>query len=226
MPRRALRKIDAGIDLSRHLRKFDDLPTPWSSEAIFGREAPLEVEVGSGKGLFLTSSAAAAPEHDFLGIELAGKYASFAAARLARAGLTNACVVEADALRVFRERLPDGSLAAVHVYFPDPWWKARHKKRRVMTAAFLGNIERTLADGGRLHFWTDVQEYFETTLALVREATHLAGPFEVPERPPEHDLDYRTHFERRTRLAAEPVYRAEFVKPQKKGPPVSATRGP
>ena len=149
MPRRALRKIDPGMDLSRHLRQFEDLPDPWSSEAIFRREAPLEVEVGSGKGLFLLSAASAAPQRDFLGIELAGKYARFAAARLAKAGLTNACVVEADGLRVFRERLPDDSLAAVHVYFPDPWWKARHKKRRVMTNAFLSDAERSLAGYAR-----------------------------------------------------------------------------
>lgn len=212
MPRRALRKIDPGMDLSRHLRRLEDLPDPWSRDAIFGREAPLEVEVGSGKGLFLLSAASAAPQRDFLGIELAGKYARFAAARLAKTGLTNACVVEADGLRVFRERIPDSSLTAVHVYFPDPWWKARHKKRRVMTAAFLSYVERALASGGRLHFWTDVQEYFETTLDLVRQATRLSGPFEVPERPSEHDLDYRTNFERRTRLAGEPVYRAEFEK--------------
>lgn len=226
MPRRALRKIDAGIDLARHLRRFEELPIPWRGGMIFGREAPLEVEVGSGKGLFLTSAAAAMPERDFVGIELAGKYARFAAARLLKRGLTNACVIEGDGPRVFSERLPDASLAAVHVYFPDPWWKARHKKRRLMTAAFLGNVERTLAEGGRLHFWTDVREYFETTLELVHSSTRLAGPFDVPERPPEHDLDYRTNFERRTRLAGEPVYRAEFVKQQKKGPPVTTTNGP
>lgn len=212
MPRRAVRKIDPELDLSRHLRKFEQLPDPWRNTAIFDRDAPLELEVGSGKGLFLLSAAAAAPERDFLGIELAGKYARLAASRLAKRGLTNACIVEADGQRVFRERLPDGSLAAVHVYFPDPWWKARHKKRRIMTTAFLADVERTLAVGGRLHFWTDVEEYFETTLELVRGATDLAGPFEVPERPPEHDLDYRTNFERRMRLSGEPVYRAEFQK--------------
>lgn len=212
MPRRAVRKIDPELDLCRHLRKFEQLPDPWRNEAIFERVAPLEVEVGSGKGLFLLSAAAAAPERNFLGIELAGKYARLAASRLAKHGLTNACIVEADGPRVFRERLPDRSLAAVHVYFPDPWWKARHKKRRIMTAAFLAEVERTLATGGRLHFWTDVQEYYQTTLDLVRQTTTLAGPFEVPEREPQHDLDYRTNFERRMRLSGEPVCRAEFEK--------------
>lgn len=210
MARRALRKVDSSLDLSGRLRTVDDLPLPWRPEQLFSRGGPLEVEVGTGKGLFLASSAAGMPEHDFLGIEVSQKYARYAAARLAKCQLANACVVHGDALRVFRERLPDRSLAAVHVYFPDPWWKARHKKRRVMNAAFLADVQRTLAIGGRLHFWTDVEEYFQATLALIREVTHLQGPLEVPERAPEHELDYRTRFERRTRLAGEAVYRAEF----------------
>jgi tRNA (guanine-N7-)-methyltransferase len=212
MARRALRKLDPSLDLTGRLRTFEELPTPWDTAALFGRHAPLEVEVGTGKGLFLAAAAEAAPEHDFLGIEVSRKYAHHAAGRLAKHGQTNACLVHGDALQVFRERLPDASLAAVHVYFPDPWWKARHKKRRVMNAAFVGDIERTLVPGGRLHFWTDVQEYFETTVELIKEATHLEGPLAVPERPPQHDLDYRTHFERRTRLSGEAVYRAEFLR--------------
>jgi tRNA (guanine-N7-)-methyltransferase len=210
MARRALRKLDPSLDLGARLRTFEDLPAPWEPAALFGRHAPLEVEVGTGKGLFLATAAAAAPKHDFLGIEVSRKYAFHAAGRLAKRGITNACVVHGDALRVFRERLPDASLAAVHVYFPDPWWKARHKKRRVMNAAFISDIERTLAPGGKLHFWTDVQEYYETTIALITEVTRLEGPLAVPELPPQHDLDYRTHFERRTRLSGEAVYRAEF----------------
>ncbi|HEX7379893.1 MAG TPA: tRNA (guanosine(46)-N7)-methyltransferase TrmB [Pirellulales bacterium] len=210
MARRALRKPDPSLNLAGWLRTFDDLPAPWRSEALFNRQAPLEVEVGTGKGLFLASVAANVPEHDFLGIEVSQKYAQHAAARLAKCQLTNARVVPGDALRVFRERLPDQSLLAVHVYFPDPWWKARHKKRRVMNAAFLADIERTLAPDGRLHFWTDVEEYFQSTLDLIAQTTRLDGPLDVPERLAEHDLDYRTHFERRTRLAGEAVYRAEF----------------
>lgn len=212
MARRALRKLDSSVDLSERLRAFDDLPAPWQPELLFGRQAPIEVEVGTGKGLFLASAAAEMPERCFLGIEVSQKYARYAAGRLASRGLTNGCVVHGDALRMFRERLPNASLAAVHVYFPDPWWKARHKKRRVMTAGLLADIERTLVPGGSLHFWTDVQEYFQTTLDLIQEVTRLAGPIAVPEAQPRHDLDYRTHFERRKRLSGEAVYRAEFLR--------------
>ena len=213
MPRRALRKLDPALDLSRNYKEFEDLPQPWDAHALFGRAAPLEVEVGSGKGLFLANAAARNPEHNFLGIELALKYARYIGGRLAQRDLPNAVIVQDNGLRIFREILPDNSLAAVHVYFPDPWWKKRHKKRRVLNEDFLRDAERTLAPGGTLHFWTDVEEYFHATLALIAEVTSFSGPFEVPEPAPEHDLDYRTHFERRTRLSQQVVYRAEFRKP-------------
>jgi tRNA (guanine-N7-)-methyltransferase len=212
MARRALRKIDPALDVSRHLMAWEDLPRPWDAAALFGRSAPLEVEVGSGKGLFLAHASAAHPEADFLGIEISRKYARFAAARLARQDSANARVANADALRVFAELIPGESLASVHVYFPDPWWKARHKKRRVMNADFARDVERALVPGGRLHFWTDVEEYFQTTIDLLAAETRLAGPAVEEEAVPTNDLDYRTHFERRVRLGGGPVYRALFAK--------------
>jgi tRNA (guanine-N7-)-methyltransferase len=212
MGRRALRKLNPSIDLSGHFKTFDELPRPWDAAALFGRIAPLEIEVGSGKGLFLRNACAAAPAVDFLGIEVVRKYAEFAAAALAKAGLKNAIVAAADALRIFQELIPDGSLNAVHVYFPDPWWKKRHRKRRVMRESFVHDIERTLSPGGSLHFWTDVEEYFHGTLEILAAHTALAGPLPVSEAAAEHDMDYRTHFERRVRLAEEPVFRAEFRK--------------
>ena len=165
-----------------------------------------------GQGAVPAKRGPVAPDIDFLGIEIVHKYARFAAAGLAKAGLPNGRVVSGDGTRIFAELIPDGSLAAVHVYFPDPWWKKRHRKRRVMNETFMRHIERTLLPGGALHFWTDVEEYFQTTLELLAAHTRLTGPIPVPETPAEHDLAYRTHFERRMRLASEPVYRSEFRK--------------
>lgn len=219
MGRRALPKIDPTLDLSRHLLEAEQLPPQLDPGALFGRVAPLEIEVGSGKGLFLAGAAKAHPERNFLGIELAYKYARFAAARLARQEFPNARMICGDALALFAAWVPSQSLAAIHVYFPDPWWKKKHRRRRVMNAPFLRDIERTLVPGGALHFWTDVEEYFQSTLELIAQTTTLAGPLAVSERAAEHDLDYRTHFERRMRLHDLPVYRSEFRKPQTIFPP-------
>jgi tRNA (guanine-N7-)-methyltransferase len=210
MARRALRKLDPALDLSRHYRDVEELPRPFSQGDFFAGQQPLEVEVGSGKGLFLAGAARARPDHNFLGIEVARKYARYAAARLARQQAANAVMFGGDALALFRDWFPEASLAAVHVYFPDPWWKKRHKKRRVLNDEFLRDCHRTLAPGGTLHFWTDVEEYYQSTLELVAATVPFSGPWPVPEQPAEHDLDYRTHFERRTRKNSQPVYRAEF----------------
>ncbi len=212
MGRRALRKVNPKLDLSRHLMTQDELPQPWDAVELFGRRAPLEIEVGTGKGLFMAGAGRARRDRDFLGIEVAGRYARFAAARLVVGELDNARIVHGDALRIFGQLLPDASIAAVHVYFPDPWWKKRHHKRRVMNERFVKDVERVLPIEGRLHFWTDVGEYFQLSLDLIARCTSLVGPLEVAERSAEHDLDYRTHFERRVRLSGGPVFRAEFRK--------------
>jgi len=212
MGRRALRRIRPNLDLSRNLRRLDELPRPWDAVALFGRQGPLELEIGSGKGLFLRTAAAARPEVDFLGVEIAPRYAQLAAAALARCGLANAVVVAGDAFPLLDQFLPDDCLAAVHLYFPDPWWKRRHKKRRVLQESLVRHVERTLRPGGVLHFWTDVDEYYQTGLTLLAAETGLLGPFDVPEASPQHDMDYHTHFERRTRQSGQTVYRAEFRK--------------
>src|SRR5262245_16873077 len=189
MPRRALRKLDPALDLARHYREAEALPSVFDQLTLFGRTAPLEVEVGSGKGLFLAAASQQSPDRNFLGIEVSRKYARYAAARLARQGATNALLIGGDALPLIQSWFPAESLHAVHVYFPDPWWKKRHKKRRVLNEQFLANAQRALLPGGRLHFWTDVEEYFQTTLALIASATSLRGPLPVPERAAQHHLD-------------------------------------
>jgi tRNA (guanine-N7-)-methyltransferase len=174
--------------------------------------APIELEIGSGKGLFLQTAATQRPTHHFIGVELSAKFANRAADRLTRSGLSNAQMLRGDAEAFLLKVVPDGAVNAIHVYFPDPWWRRKHKKRRVLNEETLAAIERCLAPGGKFHFWTDVLDYYEMICTQVMQLTALSGPGYVPERPAVHDLDYTTHFERRARRNAQPIYRAVFAK--------------
>lgn len=186
-------------------------PQPWS--ALAPSDRPVELEIGSGKGLFLQTAGAAVAPHHFVGIELAAKFANRAAQRIAARGLTNVTMLRGDAKRFLAETVPDQSLHRLHVYFPDPWWRNKHKKRRVLNEQTLSDIERALIPQGEFHFWTDVLDYYEHICSQVMELTALGGPHYVPQRAAMHPMDYTTHFERRARINSQPVYRAVFVKP-------------
>jgi len=172
----------------------------------------VELEIGSGKGLFLINASRAHPETQWIGLEIAAKYAWECQNKVERTQLTNVRFFASDAVAVLECDIPDASLDAIHCYFPDPWWKAKHKKRRVLNDQTLRNIERALKAGGSFHFWTDVLDYYELTLERIDQATSLLGPYFVGEPPANHDMDYRTHFERRTRRNGLPVYRSRFEK--------------
>lgn len=190
-----------------------DIPTQLCSEVLFGNDAPLELEIGSGKGLFLKTASETTPEHNFLGIEIVHKYAKHTAARLSKAQRENARIISGDAGPLVADRIPDGSLEAVHVYFPDPWWKKRHRKRRVVNESSVQNFLRKLRPGGRFHFWTDVLDYFESTVEMIAAVTPEFGvPIPEQKKQSTHDLDYRTHFERRSRQNQIPVYRVRYEK--------------
>ncbi|MBI1247038.1 tRNA (guanosine(46)-N7)-methyltransferase TrmB [bacterium] len=212
MGRKALPKLKPEVDFSKHFFLAEALETQPDLQSYFEVNQPLEVEVGTGKGLFIKNASGQFPQHNFLGIEIAFKYARFAGYKLAKEGRTNAVMFHGDGQKIFRETIPTGSLEAVHVYFPDPWWKARHHRRRLMNAEFCQQIERVLRVGGKLHFWTDVLDYYEMAVETLHEATKLQGPITVEETPAEHDLDYRTHFERRMRKNDMDIFRSQFVK--------------
>lgn len=212
MGRRVLPKKDPNIDFSGYFTEVDSLSIPWNPQSLFAQPQELEIEVGSGKGLFLSSASLQCPARNYLGNEIAHKYCHFAAYRLAQQQRPNARMLRGDGLKLFREHLPDECAVAVHVYFPDPWWKARHRRRRVMQPEFIRDIERVLKPEGVFHFWTDVEEYFDETLVLMREHCALSGPHRVEIKPAEHDLDYRTHFERRMRRLEHDVFRSKFHK--------------
>jgi tRNA (guanine-N7-)-methyltransferase len=128
---------------------------------IFGRAGPVHIEIGSGKGTFLLNQARAQPGDNFLGIEWARKYYRYAVDRIGRWGLTNVRIIRTDAATFLADFVPDGSVECFHIYFPDPWPKKRHHKRRFICPANLEHLIRCLRTGGQLKITTDHADYFE-----------------------------------------------------------------
>jgi tRNA (guanine-N7-)-methyltransferase len=149
---------------------------------LFGRSAPLEIEIGVGKGRFLREYATAHPEKNLIGIEKSRKWLVHADERLQKAGVTNARLFVTFAEQFLPRFIPDGSVAAYHVYFPDPWPKRRHHKRRLFGPWFLGEVARTLVPGGLIHLATDHADYFSVISEEVRESAELGLDFEKVER--------------------------------------------
>jgi tRNA (guanine-N7-)-methyltransferase len=185
-------------------------PEPLCWAAVFGTGHPVELEIGSGKGLFLASAGNQNPAHNFLGIELSRKYARLAAERVVRRGIGNVRVWPGDARAVLARLVPDASVRAVHIYFPDPWWKKRHRKRRVFTGALLASVVRVLEPGGEFHVATDVEEYFDVISTLTAAECRLVSLTVPLAKTPEHDLDYLTNFERKFRIEGRTIFRASY----------------
>jgi tRNA (guanine-N7-)-methyltransferase len=142
----------------------DALPRPLVWREVFGNDHPVELEIGMGKGTFLTEQAKARPDVNFFGIEWARWFWRYASDRLRRNGCFNTRTVRAEAGYFLAEFVPPGSVAVLHFYFPDPWPKARHHKRRLIQPKFMPLVERVLAPGGRLQVVTDHQGYFEENI--------------------------------------------------------------
>ncbi len=187
-------------------------PTALDWPTLFGNAQPVEIEVGFGKGLFLLTESQARPDTNFLGIEIARKYYLFSATRIARRERTNVRLVCGDARSFLQDRVADNSVQRVHVYFPDPWWKKRHHKRRVFTGEFAASCTRILVPGGELLVATDVEDY----ATMVRETVAAHTPLQPTPPPqahdPAHDMDYLTNFERRFRRQGKTIHRLAYRK--------------
>jgi tRNA (guanine-N7-)-methyltransferase len=173
MPVRPTNRIDEAI------RAAFVIPSPRVGEvldfpAVFGNPRPVSLEVGFGKAGFLVRAAEAFPEQNWLGVDLRSSLAGHAARRLHAHGLRNARVLHGDAHRILRDHVPPGSLLAVHLYYPDPWWKRRHRKRRLYTTDFFAAIERALGTGARLHIASDVPAVFASMLGAAATIARLA----------------------------------------------------
>jgi tRNA (guanine-N7-)-methyltransferase len=184
----------------------EGLPVPLEWAAVFGNDGPVEIEIGSGKGTFLVDAAAVRPDVNFLAIEVASAYAEHLRDRVRRRDLRNVRVTRAEAGRFLEEHVPPGSVRAIHLYFPDPWPKKRHHKRRLVTPAFALGAARALAPGGEIRFVSDHEEYFAEATAALADTPGLAA---APVGDAMTDL---TNYERKYRAEGRPIHRARFVR--------------
>lgn len=155
---------------------IDYAPAPLDWARAFGREAPRILEIGFGMGETTARIAEENPGNDYLGVEVHGPGVGALLKRLDEHGLTNVRIVQHDAVEVVRNMIAPGSLDGIHVFFPDPWPKKRHHKRRLLQPAFVALLASRLKTGGYLHAATDWQEYADEILAVVTEAAGLHNP--------------------------------------------------
>lgn len=177
----------------------------WSWKDIFSDDKPIELEIGSGKGAFIVNYAPQVPDTNILGSEWDGTWAKYSAERINRNHLENAAMLKGDVFYFLRDRIPSDSISKFHMYFPDPWPKARHNKNRTMLKPeFLSNIQRTAVPEGAIFYWgTDHQEYNELAQELFAKTSFV----EVIEADAEPTLGIMTNFEIKYRKEGRPIYR-------------------
>ena len=174
-------------------------------QEMFPGDGPVEIEIGSGDGSFLIASARRFPQRNFLGIERSPSKATRIEERLARLGAPNVRIVQADAACILGTMLPDGCVAAYHVYFPDPWPKRGHAPRRIFRPGLVDELARTLQITGRVFIATDVASYGGVAHALVRDHSAFVELSTDADHP-----GLTTAFARKYRAAGRPLYTFTF----------------
>ncbi len=190
-----------GLELGDGLRDFDE---------VFGRQAPRTFEIGFGMGHSTLEMAAAAPEQDFIGVEVHRPGVGALLNGLLTQRMDNVRVYSCDALEVLRQCVADASLDRVLLFFPDPWHKARHHKRRIVQPAFAELVRSKLKPGGVLHMATDWQPYAEHMLEVMNAAPgyrNQGGDGQYVPRPQERPV---TKFERRGERLGHGVWDLKF----------------
>jgi len=192
------------------LDDFTAPPPTWAE--IFGNSNPVEVEIGFGKGAFLLALARNNPDRNFFGVEFAKRW-SFRLSRLIeRDGPSNVIAVHADFTCLVRTMIWLESVSVYHLYFPDPWWKKRHQRRRLFREDFVNALTRTLTPGGTIFLASDVEEYF---IEIVRQFS--AAPELTQFSWERNQVNKRgklilTDFERKYRKEGRPIFYTGFRK--------------
>lgn len=170
---------------------------PLDAQAVFGRVAPLTVEIGFGMGHTLVQMAEAAPERDFIGIEIHRPGVAQLCFDAGTRQLRNLRCYSEDAVQVLEQALPDGRVDTLQLFFPDPWQKARHHKRRFVRPDLIALVRQKLAVGGRFHMATDWQPYAEWMLEHMEAAPGFRNAWRVGDYHPRPDWRPLTKFEQR-----------------------------
>lgn len=171
----------------------------------------VEIEVGSGKGAFLISRGKAATNKKLLGIEYARPYASYSADKIRGNKLENIKIMSTDAEKYIRDQVPDNSLSKLHIYFPDPWHKRRHHRRRLIKPEFILDAHRALRTGGLLLIVSDHHEYFKRIKRTLNDFPGFAN-IEFPQDLAEGECLVGTNFEKKYRIEGRPIYDIARIK--------------
>jgi tRNA (guanine-N7-)-methyltransferase len=197
-------------DVEIGIRQFDD---GLSFSGMFGNSNPIEVEIGSGRGRFIITSARENPQVNYLGIERAYKFFHFMKERVEEAQVDNVRLLRAEADYFIWGYVPPGSVQAFHIYFPDPWPKTKHRRRRLINPDFFELLRSRLVPGGCIHLATDFAQYFEVMLKTGRGCAGLEELYCRTIDPAGVDPESAaTHYERRFFMHGLPVYRAAYRK--------------
>ncbi len=183
-------------------------PRPLDLAQAFGRPGPVVAEIGSGMGETTARIAADHPGVNYLAVEVHAPGVGSLLKRLAEEGIGNVRVIQHDAVEVLRDMIAPGVLAGLHVFFPDPWPKKRHHKRRLLQPAFAALAASRLAPGARLHVATDWQDYAEHVLSVLSAVPALRNTAEG--YAPRPDTRPETKFERRGRRLGHGVWDLVF----------------
>ena len=191
----------------------DALPRPLDWRQVFGNDHPVELEIGTGKGTFLTEQAKARPDVNFFGLEWANWFFRYASDRLRRNQCANARMVRAEAGYFLTEFVADASVSVLHVYFPDPWPKKRHHKRRLVQEPFLRQAERILSPGGRVQIVSDHKGYFEENIEPTLKSSGVLQVVDYNRPGSAGEGEFvGTNFERKYRREGRPFYALAAVK--------------
>lgn len=186
--------------------------SPVDPAALFGRDAPLVLEIGFGMGQSLLAQAQAEPEKDFLGIEVHAPGVGAALMGIEEKSVGNLRVMRHDAVEVLTNMLPDAGIDRLQLYFPDPWHKKRHHKRRIVQPEFVALLVRRMKPGGLVHFATDWQPYAEWMLDILRNEPGLKNLSPAGDYVPVPAWRPHTKFEARGERLGHGVWDLLFVR--------------